>query len=84
MESGGIAVADEVSISIDLELIENTKPQSRLRIDDPHLCGRCSGVESRSEYWKDLFQHFSIQRECLGHAGDRKAAFFLRTGVGQL
>jgi polyisoprenoid-binding protein YceI len=27
MESGGIAVADEVSISIDLELIKNTKPQ---------------------------------------------------------
>jgi polyisoprenoid-binding protein YceI len=27
MESGGIAVADEVSISLDLELIKNTKPQ---------------------------------------------------------
>ena len=26
MESGGIAVADEVSISLDLELIKNTKP----------------------------------------------------------
>jgi polyisoprenoid-binding protein YceI len=27
MESGGIAVADEVSINLDLELIKNTKPQ---------------------------------------------------------
>ncbi len=27
MESGGVAVADEVSISLDLELIKNTKPQ---------------------------------------------------------
>jgi polyisoprenoid-binding protein YceI len=27
MESGGIAVADEVSISIELELIKNTEPQ---------------------------------------------------------
>lgn len=27
MESGGIAVADEVSISLDLELIKNAKPQ---------------------------------------------------------
>lgn len=27
MESGGIAVADEVSITLDLELIKNTKPQ---------------------------------------------------------
>jgi polyisoprenoid-binding protein YceI len=27
MESGGIAVADEVSISIDRQLIKNTKPQ---------------------------------------------------------
>jgi polyisoprenoid-binding protein YceI len=28
MESGGVAVADEVSISLDLELIKNTKAQS--------------------------------------------------------
>ena len=27
MESGGVAVADEVSISLDLELIKNTTPQ---------------------------------------------------------
>jgi polyisoprenoid-binding protein YceI len=27
MESGGVAVADEVSLSLDLELIRNTKPQ---------------------------------------------------------
>ncbi|HXM59864.1 MAG TPA: YceI family protein [Terriglobales bacterium] len=27
MESGGIAVGDEVSVSLDLELIKNTKPQ---------------------------------------------------------
>ena len=27
MESGGVAVADEVSVSLDLELIKNTKPQ---------------------------------------------------------
>ncbi len=27
MESGGVAVADEVSITLDLELIKNTKPQ---------------------------------------------------------
>jgi polyisoprenoid-binding protein YceI len=27
MESGGLAVADEVSIALDLELIKNTKPQ---------------------------------------------------------
>jgi polyisoprenoid-binding protein YceI len=27
MEAGGVAVADEVSISLDLELIKNAKPQ---------------------------------------------------------
>jgi hypothetical protein len=28
----------------------------------PHSCGRCSGVKSRSEYWKDLFKHFNSAR----------------------
>ena len=28
MESGGVAVADEVAITLDLELIKNTKPQA--------------------------------------------------------
>jgi polyisoprenoid-binding protein YceI len=27
MESGGVAVADEVAITLDLELIKNTRPQ---------------------------------------------------------